>query len=105
MNKLFEITFHQRTYNGGIADGETKMYIASDIYGLVDAFSDDGLERLRRRGGLGAVHGYVLIRHPAIMAGSWEEIILSFRSAVLRELEKRGLVTINGWGSRRWAGD
>jgi len=105
MEELFEITFYQRTYGGNVADGTTRMFVASDIYGEVDVFSADGLERLRRRGGLGKVHGYVLIRHPAIMAGSLDEIILSFRNAALRELENRGLVIVNGWGTRLWAGD
>jgi hypothetical protein len=104
-DELFELTFYQRTYGGNVADGTTKMFVASDIYGEVDAFSADGLERLRRRGGLGKVHGYVLIHHPALMAGSWDEIILSFRNAVLRQLEARGLVTLNEWGTRRWVVD
>jgi cytosine/adenosine deaminase-related metal-dependent hydrolase len=104
MNKLFEMTFHQRTYNGNIADGTTTMYVAVDIYGEVDVFSADGLEHLRQRGGLGNVLGYVLIRHPSIMWGSRDEIMLSFRRAVLRELEERGLVTVNDLGTRLWVG-
>jgi hypothetical protein len=67
-------------------------------------FSADGLEHLSQHGGLGKVLGYVPIHHPAIMAGDRDEIMLSFRSAALQELEKRGLITVNDWGTRLWAG-
>jgi len=104
MDKLFEINFYQRTATGGVADGATHMYVVDDVLcnNAISVVSPREYKWLDAQHRVGMVHGYVQINHPSIMAGDWDEIVLAFKNAVLRELVSRGLVVVNDYGVQFW---
>jgi 2,4-dienoyl-CoA reductase-like NADH-dependent reductase (Old Yellow Enzyme family) len=104
MKKIFEINYYQRTATGGVADASTMLYVVEDVLrnNSLEIVKKEGLKRMEKEYRAGKVHGYIQINHPSIMAGDWDEILLTFRNRALSALEERGLTIVNDYGVPFW---
>ena len=100
MEHLATVELYQRTILGGTASprDETKLYVFCPDDGYPGLY----LKLQKADYDMDWYRGYVVIRHPEVMAGSWDDCIADFKVAAQRKLVELNLIHENEWGVYHW---
>jgi len=107
--QLHTLNFYQRTATGGkdAARNATRVYVASNPEapaGVNDAVMLLVDEDLPGYKDYVKLYGHIRITHPALMAGSWNEIKRDMMDAAERWLIGSKMAVHNDWGVLFWRG-
>jgi len=98
-NILATITATQpRIATGHDDSAETLMAIITDANDAIQVIPQDRWKRDWK--GYATHHGLIRIKHPEIMAGTWEEIHGDMARLVSKWMDENGLVSENDYGVR-----
>lgn len=91
-----ELFFNQRTATGRDQSEATTVYAyrlpGDNLWVTTDRVDFSGWE----------IQAEYTISHPWLMAGTWEEIRVTFCRMVERDLENSGSLVENDWGEKFW---